>query len=231
MNLPWKKNVAIFGGGIAGLTVAHQLIKLGYKVAIYERLDTIGGMARSSRDKDGCATEYSWRVYFWFYYNLFSMLREIPLSTIKYNENNNSKELIFSKSHVVIDNLIPYASEMFPQTLKQNTIDYYKSALNLAKNMLKFSSTADKNLKKYDELSWYNELHNNNNNNNHNNNNNNSNNHSNNKNHIQYAWDPIPQSFGLDQYKASYYSVMKSAMETIGLHPFQTNYVLNQPTS
>ena len=45
-----KPKVAIFGGGIAGLTAAHELAELGYRVSIYEKDSSVGGMAKSSRD-------------------------------------------------------------------------------------------------------------------------------------------------------------------------------------
>jgi len=33
------KSIIIFGAGIAGLSTAHDLIQLGYSVAVYEFLD------------------------------------------------------------------------------------------------------------------------------------------------------------------------------------------------
>jgi hypothetical protein len=73
-----RVKVAIFGGGIGGLTVAHELSKdPKYDITIYEMTDSIGGLARSSRDASGCATEYCWRVFFGFYNNLFKVMGEI----------------------------------------------------------------------------------------------------------------------------------------------------------
>ena len=37
------KSVAIFGGGIAGLTAAHEFAKLGYKVKVFEANADAGG--------------------------------------------------------------------------------------------------------------------------------------------------------------------------------------------
>ena len=45
-----KKSVSVFGGGIAGLTVAHELIEKGFDVTIYEKDDSLGGMAKSKRN-------------------------------------------------------------------------------------------------------------------------------------------------------------------------------------
>lgn len=43
------KNVAVFGAGIAGLTTAHEFIRRGYKVTVYEVNKDAGGFFRSSR--------------------------------------------------------------------------------------------------------------------------------------------------------------------------------------
>jgi uncharacterized protein with NAD-binding domain and iron-sulfur cluster len=43
------KSIVIFGAGIAGLSAAHELIRLGYNVSVYESTDQPGGFFRSSR--------------------------------------------------------------------------------------------------------------------------------------------------------------------------------------
>ena len=40
-------SVLIIGGGIAGLTAAHELKDRGFQVTVYEREETFGGKARS----------------------------------------------------------------------------------------------------------------------------------------------------------------------------------------
>lgn len=42
-----SETVAIFGGGVAGLTVAHELAERGYSVVVYERHQVLGGKTRS----------------------------------------------------------------------------------------------------------------------------------------------------------------------------------------
>jgi uncharacterized protein with NAD-binding domain and iron-sulfur cluster len=73
-----KPTVAICGAGIAGLACAHELIKRGYEVHIYEYADTCGGQARSARKPDGFPTEYSWRGYGQFYKNVYEVMQDIP---------------------------------------------------------------------------------------------------------------------------------------------------------
>jgi 15-cis-phytoene desaturase len=39
--------VAVLGGGVCGLSAAHELVERGYEVAVYERNPVFGGKARS----------------------------------------------------------------------------------------------------------------------------------------------------------------------------------------
>lgn len=74
------KTVSIFGAGIAGLTIAHELANRGFQVDVYEQSDSIGGMAKSKRiDISQIPTEHSWRGYLPFYQNLFDIMRQISI--------------------------------------------------------------------------------------------------------------------------------------------------------
>lgn len=74
-----KPKIAIIGAGISGLTIAHELIKKGFIVDIYEKDSEVGGMAKSKRTKENIPTEHSWRGYGPFYYNFFDIAKQIPL--------------------------------------------------------------------------------------------------------------------------------------------------------
>lgn len=93
-----SKKIAIFGAGVGGLVVCHELVKLGYKIDIYERKKNIGGMARSSRDREGYPTEYCWRVYFGFYENLFKIFDDLDIRKhlIEYKHENLCDATTFS---------------------------------------------------------------------------------------------------------------------------------------
>jgi uncharacterized protein with NAD-binding domain and iron-sulfur cluster len=72
--------VVIFGAGISGLTLAHELINKGFQVEIYEKDSIVGGMARSIRTKDNnIPTEHSWRGYAPFYNNTYQIQKQIPI--------------------------------------------------------------------------------------------------------------------------------------------------------
>lgn len=127
--------VAIFGAGISGLTVAHCLSKLpGYQIDIYEAKDNIGGLARSSRDPDGCATEYCWRVYFGFYHNFLKILGEIPVN----NGTKSSRDLLTVYKHINL------GDEM---SLHDKLIGGF--------SILKGLGACDERLESLDNESWY----------------------------------------------------------------------------
>jgi 15-cis-phytoene desaturase len=42
-----SNRVAVLGGGVGGLSAAHEWIERGFEVTVYERKDVFGGTARS----------------------------------------------------------------------------------------------------------------------------------------------------------------------------------------
>jgi uncharacterized protein with NAD-binding domain and iron-sulfur cluster len=79
--------VAIFGAGVGGLTAAHELIRRGYDVDVYERLDLCGGKSRShfpadvpppTGSRDPLPGEHGFRFFPCFYRHLIDVLQDIP---------------------------------------------------------------------------------------------------------------------------------------------------------
>lgn len=69
------RTVAVFGAGIAGLSAAHELARLGYQVRVFEADPDAGGFFRSAR-RPGDAnmpTEYSWHGIGPWYHNVFDL--------------------------------------------------------------------------------------------------------------------------------------------------------------
>jgi len=89
------KTVSIFGGGISGLTVAHELIEKGFKVNVYEKDELLGGMAKSKRNSKNIPIEHSWRGYGPFYHNVFDILKRIPI------DENCQKEKYEEKTYTI----------------------------------------------------------------------------------------------------------------------------------
>jgi uncharacterized protein with NAD-binding domain and iron-sulfur cluster len=89
--------VAVLGGGVGGLSAAHELIERGFEVSVYERKDIFGGKARSlsvpNTGKDGrkdLPGEHGFRFFPAFYRHLPDTMARIP-----YGENAS-----------VLDNLV-----------------------------------------------------------------------------------------------------------------------------
>ncbi len=69
----------IFGAGVAGLTAAHEFVRLGYTVSVYEVNKEPGGFFRSARTSvNHMPTEYSWHGMGPWYHNVFEIMKQIP---------------------------------------------------------------------------------------------------------------------------------------------------------
>lgn len=100
------KKVIVLGGGVAGLSAAHELVNRGLDVEVYERNPIyVGGKARSvNYDKDGTYTEplpgeHGFRFFPGFYKHITATMKEIP-----YPEPDSP--------HTVFENLTPTSRTM-----------------------------------------------------------------------------------------------------------------------
>jgi uncharacterized protein with NAD-binding domain and iron-sulfur cluster len=75
--------VAVLGGGIGGLSAAHELAERGVSVTVYEARERLGGKARSfsiRTDRGACVpAEHGFRFFPGFYRNLRDTMARIPL--------------------------------------------------------------------------------------------------------------------------------------------------------
>ncbi len=102
-------NINIYGAGITGLTIAHELVEKGFNVKIYEKDNVIGGMARSTRTTDNVPSEHSWRAYGPFYENLYNIIKRIPIDSICPTNNNKTIEKYTDEKYT--ENLPVYSIE------------------------------------------------------------------------------------------------------------------------
>ena len=113
------KNIIIFGGGISGLTVAHELLEQGFNITLFEKDNALGGMARSRREFGNVPSEHSWRGYAPFYKNTFEIMKRIPVD---------------NKNKTVYDNLtIPIDFH-----LMRDRVSTYKPKLNIIDYIILF---------------------------------------------------------------------------------------------
>lgn len=77
--------VAVLGGGVAGLTAAHELAERGFQVTVYEALQDFGGKARSmpgpdlvTGDRKRLPGEHGFRFFPGFYRHIPDTMKRIP---------------------------------------------------------------------------------------------------------------------------------------------------------
>jgi len=78
------RRVAVLGGGMAGLTAAHELVERGFKVDVYEPV-ALGGKARSigvpgtaTQGRRNLPGEHGFRFFPGFYHHIPNTMRRIP---------------------------------------------------------------------------------------------------------------------------------------------------------
>ena len=85
-----NKKVIIIGGGVAGMSAAHELTERGYDVEIYERNEIyVGGKARSVDYKGSIAPfyktplpgEHGFRFFPGFYKHITDTMKRIPYTS------------------------------------------------------------------------------------------------------------------------------------------------------
>ncbi|MFF1476477.1 FAD-dependent oxidoreductase [Streptomyces sp. NPDC058301] len=101
------QSVVVLGGGVAGLTAAHELAERGFHVTLYERR-ALGGKARSMDVPDSARSgraplpaEHGFRFIPGIYHNLPDTMRRIPFP---------------GNAHGVWDNLVAPKEMMFART-------------------------------------------------------------------------------------------------------------------
>jgi uncharacterized protein with NAD-binding domain and iron-sulfur cluster len=71
-------DVVVVGGGVGGLTAAHELAERGFDVSLYEKREKLGGKSRSIETEDGYPGEHGFRFLPGFYRHLRDTMSRIP---------------------------------------------------------------------------------------------------------------------------------------------------------
>lgn len=165
--------VAVLGGGVGGMSAAHELVERGFKVTVYERQSIPGGKARSV-DYPGTGTggrrnlpgEHGFRFFPGFYKHVTDTMKRIPYGNKSaFNNIVQAGALSMSLANNQPDIEVPLT--LFPITL-ENVIAGLQAVFQLAPQltpeeithfgtrMLQFmTSCDDRRMGEYENLSWW----------------------------------------------------------------------------
>jgi uncharacterized protein with NAD-binding domain and iron-sulfur cluster len=163
--------VIVLGGGVAGLTVAHELADRGFAVEVYEARRDFGGKARSQpvpgTGKDGrldLPGEHGFRFYPRFYRHVTDQMARIPAGdrTVADFLKPTTEAAIalidddtwyrFSRKKLTTPYSVLEAIEVFFQNLDFDAQDVAVFGAKL----LQFATASDaRRLAEYEQLSWF----------------------------------------------------------------------------
>ena len=166
--------VIVIGGGVGGLTVAHELAERGFEVHVYEARDRWGGKARSQpvpgtgtagrRDLPG---EHGFRFYPRFYRHVIDVMQRTPVPGVPGRTVDQHLRPTTESAIALIDEDswhrfhrrrldrpfdILEALELFFQELDFDGADFSCFGLKI---MQFISSSAERRLGEYDGVSWW----------------------------------------------------------------------------
>jgi 15-cis-phytoene desaturase len=164
-------HVIVIGGGVGGLTAAHELVERGFTVDVYEARPTWGGKARSQPVAGSAAAgrkdlpgEHGFRFYPRFYKHVIDTMARIPHGTGKVTDHlrETSEAAIalideltwfrFSRKHLDTPYNFLEALELFFQDLDfdQQDVSVYTAKL------CEFATSCDaRRLGEYEQISWW----------------------------------------------------------------------------
>ncbi|SPF56550.1 Amine oxidase [Candidatus Sulfopaludibacter sp. SbA4] len=163
--------VAILGGGVAGLSAAHELIERGFHVDVYERKAVMGGKARSipvagsgtggRRDLPG---EHGFRFFPGFYKHVIDTMRRIPdaaggnafdnltvATRILLGRSGKAEITWVARSLENLEDLRVFLGELFtPLGVPPAEIAFFVSRL-----LVLATSCPERRLAEYENLKWW----------------------------------------------------------------------------
>ena len=169
-----RKTVIVLGGGIGGLSVAHELAERGFRVQVFERKPILGGKARSmeapNTGKGGRRNlpgEHGFRFFPNFYKHVTDTMKRIPypgnVSGVFGNIVHGSRAQIARAGKTAI-----IASARWPQTLgdwvvalkalcngaelgiPESEVLFYVNRL-----LVLLTSCSDRRVAEYEKISWW----------------------------------------------------------------------------
>jgi len=166
------KNVVVLGGGVAGMSAAHELVERGFDVTVYESKPVPGGKARSipvpgsgSNGRKDLPGEHGFRFFPRFYKHLPDTMTRIPYG----NGGNVSQNLVettriamalYDLPSVVTISKFPENKSDVETVLKAMAATYtgvtQEDALFFAGKLWQIlTSCKERRIAEYEKMSWW----------------------------------------------------------------------------
>ena len=165
------QTVAILGGGVAGLSAAHELAERGFQVSVYERKPVLGGKARSipvpntgGNGRQPLPGEHGFRFFPGFYKHVTDTMRRIP-----YGAHGNAFDNLSVATRILLarsgkteitwlarfptnlDDFRAFLTELFtPFGVPPNELDFFISRL-----LIVATSCLERRLTQFENIAWW----------------------------------------------------------------------------
>lgn len=166
--------VAILGGGVAGLSAAHELAERGFEVTVYEHRDVFGGKARSmpvpgsgTGGRADLPAEHGFRFFPGFYRHLPDTMNRIPYGnwTVFHHLVNTTRVMIAQANggnEIIGPTATPSSFNDLEVALKfgwtidtQLGIPQYELAEFYERLLMYLASCEERRLKQWEYMGWW----------------------------------------------------------------------------
>src|SRR5579872_4704146 len=165
------QTIAILGGGVAGLSAAHELAERGFQVRVYERKPVMGGKARSIPVPDSgmegrkpLPGEHGFRFFPGFYKHVTDTMQRIPYGTHGNAYDNLSvatrillaragqNEITWlARSPATLEDLRAFLTELFtPLGVPPGELAYFVTRL-----LIVATSCPERRLAEFEKIPWW----------------------------------------------------------------------------
>jgi 15-cis-phytoene desaturase len=166
-----SQTVAVLGGGVAGLSAAHELAERGFQVRIFERKTVLGGKARSIPVPDSAPHgrlplpgEHGFRFFPGFYKHVTDTMRRIPCgphgnafdklavaTRILLARSGQTEITWLARSPATLEDLRVFLVELFtPLGVPPAELAYFVTRL-----LIVATSCAERRLAEFEKIAWW----------------------------------------------------------------------------